>query len=547
MTGDPGPEAVIATAGHVDHGKTALTRALTGTDADRLPEERRRGMTLDLGVATTLLPSGRRLALVDVPGHERLVATMLAGAGPAGGVLLVVAADGGWSAQTQEHVALLSALGVSDAVVALTRCDLAEPGRAADVAADVRRRLAATSLAGSPVVPVSARTGEGLGDLTRALDRLAADVLAAAGADPRPPTPTRLWVDRVVTVPGAGCVVTGTLHGVLTVGDRLLLSERAVSVRGLQRHGSAVEVARGPARVAVSLRGARASEVRRGDWLTDCEHWLAVSTLDVRVHHTRSPATSSDQPPERLPRQVTVHAGTEAVTGHVRRLGEHHARLRVERPVPLHVGETVVLRDPGSRRAVAAVVLDTEPAQLVRHGDVRRRVEMLQEWDPSSVGHVDRVGSATPEDLRRRGLDPLDRPLLDGRWVADGLLDQAASGARPGPLPASLRATWPDRLPTGRAVEREVTRRAGLVVDGDRLRAASASEGTVPAAAGRTEPAARLAAALGDAETFTVADVRRALDVPRGDAVRLLERLAGSGVTRRRADGTHTWVRRPLG
>ncbi len=196
---------VIATAGHVDHGKSALVRALTGTDPDRWAEERRRGLSIDLGFAWLTLPSGERLAFVDVPGHERFVPNMLAGIGPVPAVLFVVAADEGWMPQSAEHLAALDALGVRHGLLAVTRADLADPGPAA---AEAARRIAVTSLGPVECVAVSAVTGEGLPGLIAALDRLAAELPA-----PDPAAPVRLWVDRAFTVTGSGTVVTGTLRG----------------------------------------------------------------------------------------------------------------------------------------------------------------------------------------------------------------------------------------------------------------------------------------------------------------------------------------------
>src|SRR5690349_24907883 len=221
---------VMATAGHVDHGKSALVRALTGMEPDRWEEERRRGLTIDLGFAWTTLPSGRRLAIVDVPGHERFVGNMLAGIGSVPAALVVVAADDGWSAQTAEHVAVLDALGVRHALLAVTKADLADP---APVLADARDRLRTTTMGDVPAVAVSAAAGTGLGELEAALD----DVLAGLPA-PDPAAPVRLWIDRAFTIRGAGTVVTGTLAaGSVSVGDRLQLGDREVVLRGLQSLG----------------------------------------------------------------------------------------------------------------------------------------------------------------------------------------------------------------------------------------------------------------------------------------------------------------------
>ena len=220
---------VIATAGHVDHGKSALVRALTGMEPDRWAEERRRGLTIDLGFAWMTLPGGDRVAFVDVPGHERFVPNMLAGVGPVPAVLLVVAADGGWMPQSAEHLAAIDAVGIRHGLLAVTRCDLADPGPATRQALDFVSR---TSLGTVEAVAVSAVTGAGLPELRDALVRLVAALPA-----PDPAAPVRLWVDRSFSIRGSGTVVTGTLPaGTVTVGQELLLtpSLRPARIRALQ-------------------------------------------------------------------------------------------------------------------------------------------------------------------------------------------------------------------------------------------------------------------------------------------------------------------------
>ena len=222
--------AVVATAGHVDHGKSALVRALTGTDPDRLPEERRRGLTIELGHAWLDLRDGRRVSLVDVPGHDRLVGTTIAGVGPTDGALLVVAADEGWSAQTEEHVAALRALGSTRLALVVTKTDLAD---GAPVLADAVARLARHGLEAVATALASARTGTGLDGVRAALTAL---VDAAPVADPA--APVRLWVDRSFTVAGSGTVVTGTLPaGTVRVDDVREVGGVRMAVRGLQVHG----------------------------------------------------------------------------------------------------------------------------------------------------------------------------------------------------------------------------------------------------------------------------------------------------------------------
>ena len=238
---------VIATAGHVDHGKSTLVRALTGTEPDRWAEERRRGLTIDLGYAWTTLDSGERVAFVDVPGHQRFIGNMLAGLGPAPAVLFVVAADEGWRRQSQEHLAAVTALGLRHGILAVTRSDRADPGPAL---AEARAQLAASSLGEVAAVAVSGTTGSGMDELRQLLDDLVSHL----------PTPdraarVRLWVDRSFTIRGSGTVVTGTLGaGTIRGGDTLELRGEPVRVRALQSLGQDHQQVQAVARVAVNLR-----------------------------------------------------------------------------------------------------------------------------------------------------------------------------------------------------------------------------------------------------------------------------------------------------
>src|ERR1700722_2174454 len=223
---------VVATAGHVDHGKSALIRALTGQEPDRWAEERRRGMTIDLGFGWLTMPSGEQLAFVDVPGHERFVPNMLAGAGPGPAVMFVVAADEGWMPQSAEHLAVVDALGIRSGLLVVTKSDLADPGAAIEQATE---KIAASSLGLLPAVAVSAQTGAGLSELVVALDQL-----CKALPEPDPSAAVRIWVDRSFTMSGSGTVVTGTLPaGTVHRGDELMLapSMRPVTVRELQSLG----------------------------------------------------------------------------------------------------------------------------------------------------------------------------------------------------------------------------------------------------------------------------------------------------------------------
>ncbi|KAE8762089.1 selenocysteine-specific translation elongation factor, partial [Georgenia thermotolerans] len=341
---------VVATAGHVDHGKSTLVRALTGTDPDRLAEERRRGLTIELGFAWTALPGVGDVAFVDVPGHERFVPTMLAGIGPVPAVLLVVAADDPWMPQAAEHLAALDALGVAHGVVAVTRADLADP---APAVARARAELAPTSLRGAAVVPVSAVTGRGLEELRAALR----EMLGALPA-PDPAGDVRLWVDRRFSVRGAGTVVTGTLSaGRVAEGDRLEHAGRRLRVRAVQSLGRDVGAATAVARVALNLTGDGVEEVGRGSVLLTPGAWHLGDTVDVRL-------SGAGTPPER----PLLHLGATAVAAHHRPLGEGLARLRLERALPLRVGDRAILRDPGSRALWGVTVLDPAPPALGRRG-----------------------------------------------------------------------------------------------------------------------------------------------------------------------------------
>jgi selenocysteine-specific elongation factor len=373
---------VVATAGHVDHGKSTLVRALTGMEPDRLAEERRRGLTIDLGFAWTHLPSGTDLAFVDVPGHERFVTTMLAGAGPAPAVLMVVAADEGWMPQSAEHLDALDALGVEHGLLVITRCDLLDPEPARE---DALAEIASSSLGRVGVVEVCAPRGDGLDALRTALDGL-----VAAVPEPDADADVRLWVDRSFSIRGAGTVVTGTLGaGTIRVGDELELGGRRVHVRGLQSLGEPVQAAHGVARVAVNLRGVPREAVARGEALLTPDRWLAPAEIDVALRGVRGAE------PGRLPREVMLHVGSAAVTVRVRPLGPAFARLRPERPLPLRIGDRAVLRDPGRRAVVAGVeVLDVLPPALRRRGAAARRAAELGEPD---------IGTAAAE-LRRRGV-----------------------------------------------------------------------------------------------------------------------------------------------
>jgi selenocysteine-specific elongation factor len=428
---------VVATAGHVDHGKSTLVRALTGMEPDRWAEERRRGMTIDLGFAWTTLPGGERLAFVDVPGHERFVPNMLAGVGPVPAAMLVVAADEGWMPQTAEHVAALDALGVRHAVLAVTRSDLGDPETAI---LEARDRLEGTSLEGLPAVAVSAPTGQGLDDLRGALAEMTARLPV-----PDPDAPVRLWVDRAFTIRGSGTVVTGTLvAGTLRVRDELDLGGRTVRVRGLQSLGEPAETVTAVARVAVNLRGVDIDDVARGDALLAPGHWTATSAVDVRVDGDDPAGAASS---------LVLHAGSAAIPVRIRPLGGPYARLTLARAAPLAAGDTALLRDPGLHHVVGRVtVLDADPPALRRRGAAALRTRELTEG-PGDV--LRRRGVARAAELRGLGVEAPADALVAGEWLVDAdavrrlreqLEDTVAEHRRggslePGPTVEAVRAT----------------------------------------------------------------------------------------------------------
>ncbi|MEU7833729.1 SelB C-terminal domain-containing protein [Nonomuraea sp. NPDC049129] len=463
---------VVATAGHVDHGKSTLVRALTGMEPDRLEEERRRGLTIELGYAWTTLPSGRRLAFVDVPGHERFLSTMLAGVGPVPAVLFVVAADEGWMPQSEEHVVALEALGVRHCLLAVTRADLADPAPALDQA---RTRLTSAGLGGArpdaaglggarpdvtrlgcgggrgavEAVAVSGRTGQGLDELREALDRLVAALPA-----PDPEAPVRLWIDRAFSVPGSGTVVTGTLpEGAISVGDELALDGEPVRVRALESMKEPSSSVTGVARVAVNLRGHRLPErghglPERGRALVTPGKWTYTDLVDVRItpvgtlRDTGSGPEAADGPGGsggdvlvsgrgrgeewRLPRCLTAHIGSVAVTCEVRTLGGRVVRLRLARPLPLHLGDVLLLRDPGRDRAevrvlAGASVLDVRPPALGRRGAARAHAARLESAvpDAASALRIHRLLRAADLTAMIGTSSDLGEGPVCGDWYAD--------------------------------------------------------------------------------------------------------------------------------
>jgi selenocysteine-specific elongation factor len=401
---------VIGTAGHVDHGKSALIQALTGTDPDRLAEEKARGMTIDLGFAWTTLPSGREVGFVDVPGHERFVHNMLAGVGGVGCALFVVDASEGWRPQSAEHLAILDLLGIPTGVVALTKADLVDQATRDRVAAEVAARLRGTTLAGAAIVPTAAPSGLGVDAVAAALDA-ALDRLAEPPDRGRP----RLPVDRVFTMRGSGTVVTGTLSGGslrAPAEAELLPAGRRVRVRGLQGHGRPLAEATPARRLAVNLAGVATDQVARGDVLVLPGQWAPTRVADCRLR-----CLPGAPAPLRGRGAYLLYAGAAETSARLQPLdatelrpgADALVRLHLERPLVLAAFEPVVLRDSGRDETVGGgLVLDPFPPTAVRGIAARvRRAEELEAREAAGpTGLPARV-------LAERGVVPLtDLPHL---------------------------------------------------------------------------------------------------------------------------------------
>ncbi|HVV39630.1 MAG TPA: selenocysteine-specific translation elongation factor [Nitrobacter sp.] len=409
---------VVATAGHVDHGKSTLVRALTGMEPDRWEEERRRGLTIDLGFAWTTLPSGREVAFVDVPGHERFIRNTLAGLATVPVVCFVVAADEGWSAQSSDHRDAIAALSICHGLIVVTKADRA-PDRVAATIERARTELASTGLRDAPAIAVSAVQSTGLDRLRQVLD----DVLAATPA-PDANGRLRLWIDRSFSVSGVGTVVTGTLvAGTLTKDDRLAVvgdarETREVVVRGLESRDTPADSLRPMSRAAVNLRGVSAGDIRRGQALIAPGAWLMAAVVDVR----RIGGAALDNVSE----QLTVHVGTATVPARLRCFDAEHARITLEWPLPLIVGDRLLLRDPGRRIVLGGVgVLDPDPPRLSRRGDGTRRGVALAAMPPEGdvLAKVASRGAVEMDYLRRINLmspevaPPPEVREFGGWWV----------------------------------------------------------------------------------------------------------------------------------
>ncbi|HET6966220.1 MAG TPA: selenocysteine-specific translation elongation factor [Acidimicrobiales bacterium] len=568
---------VVATAGHVDHGKSTLVQALTGTDPDRWPEEKARGLTIDLGFAATALPSGQEIAFVDVPGHGRFVRNMLAGVGSVDACLFVVAATEGWKEQSEEHLRILQLLGVSSGMVALTKVGLVEREWVELVTLEVEERVAGTFLAGTEIIPVDVPAGLGVDELRAGLDRLVGRTPAARDVG-RP----RLWVDRSFAMRGAGTVVTGTLTGgAVAVDDEVLLlpGGQACRVRGLQSHHSTLEQAAPGRRLAVNLNGVSHHDVRRGHVVVRPGQWHLTRRFDASL----SVLESVEHPVERRG-AYTVHVGSDEIPVRIRILGPSRiepggqaaARYWVQgrAGVALMPGDRYVLREAGRWETVGGgEVLDVDPVLPASRAAPSHSVERVvrergwvdaaflevitgQRIEPT-VGRwvVDAAALAAMQaDLQARcegagtaGLDPAaldehERALLrsgvpgvpgvemsEGRAVAAALVDRGLSEDARRVLGELEAGKWaPPGLPlSDRGALRELERR-GLAVDaGQAWFATSAVEAAVAVLAQLLEE---------HEEGFTVSQARDALGTSRKHVLPLLSHLDAAAVTRRRGD-----------
>jgi len=409
---------VVATAGHVDHGKSTLIRALTGMEPDRWEEERRRGLTIDLGFAWTTLPSSREVAFVDVPGHGRFIRNALAGLAAVPVVCFVVAADEGWSAQSSDHRDAIAALGIDHGMIVVTKADRA-PDRVAATIERAHSEFAHTGLRNAPAVAVSAVQGTGLDKFKQVLD----DVLAKAPA-PDADGRLRLWIDRSFSVSGAGTIVTGTLvAGTLTKGDRLIVvgdgrEPREMVVRALESRDAPADAVHPMNRAAVNLRGVPAEDLGRGQALIAADVWLTTTEVDVR----RIGGAALNE----VPAQLTVHIGTAAVPARLRGFDAEHARITLDWPLPLIVGDRLLLRDPARRLVLGGVgVLDPDPPRLLRRGDGPKRKTALAAMPPAGdvLAKVIERGAVEVDYLRRIGLigadaaPPSEVCEFSGWWV----------------------------------------------------------------------------------------------------------------------------------
>ena len=568
MTGASPRSRVVATAGHVDHGKSTLVLALTGTDPDRFAEEKRRGLTIDLGFAWTALPSGARVSFVDVPGHVRFIKNMLAGVGSVDACLFVVAATEGWKPQTEEHLRILELLGQQHGVVALTQVDLVDTDHLELVKLDIADRVAGTFLEPAEVVDLAAPLGVGLDELRAALDRL----VEATPESPDRQRP-RLWIDRVFAARGAGTVVTGTLiGGELSVDDDVVVEPggRPARVRGLQTFNHAVDTIGPGNRVAINLAGVEHGDLARGDVVVRPSRWKPTRVFDAELQTlgalghevSRRGAYTVSIGSGEHPAQLRVIAGTAIAPG-----ATGFVRIRIPFALPLLPGDRFVLRESGRSETVGGgEIVEIAPVRPVSKAHPDRSIERIvaergpilpadlealtgERRDPSFGRWIvapERIAEilesvaravidagplgldiSTLDELHREGLRTLDDVVIDGgRARAAAQADPLADH----PYLAALRAA-PFAPPAPEAVDRAELRelvRRGLVVERDGIWfGADALDQAAQAVAGLL---------YANPDGITVSQMREALHTSRKYAMPLIAELDARGVTRRRGD-----------
>lgn len=549
---------IVGTAGHIDHGKTALVKALTGVDADRLKEEKARGITIDLGYAYSDLGDGRQLGFVDVPGHERFVHNMLAGATGIDAALLVVSAAEGIKPQTVEHLQIVDLLGLDRGIVALTKSDLADDDQILDRMAEVETLLASTSLKGAEIVPVSALTGQGVDELKARLLALGESGKGTSGF-------ARLAVDRCFVLPGAGVVVTGTIHaGEIRVDDRLVLTPSGLEarVRSLHAQNRPAEVGRAGERCALNLTGPRLSKdsIRRGDWVVSPELHVPADRVDVHLK-----LLASEGQPLKHWSPVHVHLGSTHVMGRVALLEADKlapgvsglAQLVLEEKVGALAGDRVILRDPSATRTLAgATVIDPFGPPRNRRSERRRAelaaldnadAEVLPKLLRLESGFVEMARFGQSRNLRPAEVEGLLRAAGGESLEGFGFLAETLAAARldivdtlkafheakpdaPGLQPERLRVTlkkrWP--IPVFRILLDHEVRAKKVTVDGPFLRI----PGHSLKLGAKDEALWNKVAAELRRERFKpprVRDFAQAYSVPEPDMRRLLQRLARIG------------------
>ena len=550
---------IVGTAGHIDHGKTALVKALTGVDADRLKEEKARGITIDLGYAYSDLGDGRQLGFVDVPGHERFVHNMLAGATGIDAALLVVSEAEGIKPQTVEHLQIIDLLGLDRGLVALTKADLANDDQMLERMAEIETLLSSTSLRGAEIIPVSAITGQGIDELKAKLLALGESRRGVRGF-------ARLAVDRCFVLPGAGVVVTGTVHaGEIRVDDHVLLTPSGLEarVRSLHAQNQAADVGRAGQRCALNLSGPRLSKdsVRRGDWVVGPELHAPTDRIDLRLK-----VLASEKEPLKHWAPVHVHLGAAHVMGRVALLegdklapgAEGLAQIVLEEKVGALAGDRLVLRDPSATRTIAgATVID--PFGPPRNRRTQRRLAelgALLDGDDGAVmtgllgldaGYVELPRFGLARNLRPAEVDGLLAGAGGVKLARFGFLAETLAGARKdivetlkafhetsadaaGLTAERLRVTLKKRWPADvfqALLDQEVQAKT-VVVDGAVLRLPGHS---LKLGARDEELWKKISAAL-ERDRFKPPRVRDFADehrVPEPDVRRLMKRLAKLG------------------